>query len=147
MTTPATNVMTPKKRTLSPEHRAKLSEVQRRRWAAGRKVSEESKAKMSESAMGHEVSDQTREKMREAALVREAQRADERLDRIVLSHVWPATVHAPGLSEWFPAVVVSGEDGGREFFVGRDVAFANQQDALAVAVARARARMETNGDG
>ncbi len=139
MSEPSPNV-TPKR--LSPEHRAKLSEVQRQRWAAGRKVSEETKQKMSESATGHEVSDETRAKMREAALAREAERADERLDRLVTSAVWPGVVSVPGRADFFAAVLVEREGA---WYIGAD-AFQSSEDAMAVAVSRARQRME-DADG
>ncbi len=142
MSEPSTNVATPKKRTLSDEHRAKLSEVQRRRWAAGRTVSDETRARQAEAQTGHTVTEETRQKMVAAALAREARRADERLDRMVLSHVWPAVVVVPGREDYFPCVLVEAEDA---FYVGRD-AFATQQDAMAVAVSRARQRME-DADG
>ncbi len=64
---------------------------------------------------------------------------------VVLAGAWPAVVHAPGLSEFFACVIVSGEDGGREFYVGRD-AFSSSEEALAVARARAREREAAGGD-
>ncbi len=66
-------------------------------------------------------------------------------DGIALAAVRPATVWVPSANEWHACVIVDGEDGDREFYVGRD-AFATQQDAMAVAVSRARQRME-DADG
>ncbi len=137
---------TPKK--LSPEHRAKLSEVQRRRWAAGRTVSDETRARQAEAAAGHEVSDQTREKITKAAIRREARRRGELPavqvtdEDLVVERAWPAVLSVPGRADFHAAVLVEGEG---TWYIGRD-AFATEQDALMVAVRRARARME-DADG
>ncbi len=60
---------------------------------------------------------------------------------VELALVRPAVLWLPDINSWHAAVLVEGE-----WFVGADE-FATQQDAMAVAVSRARQRMETNGDG
>ncbi len=67
--------------------------------------------------------------------------ADPAADVVLLSGPRPAVVHLPDIGSWYPAVLVEGER-----FIGQD-AFPTSEDAMAVAVARVRARIEGNGDG
>ncbi len=61
---------------------------------------------------------------------------------ISLAHVWPAVVVVPGRGDFFACMLVESED---TFYVDH-TAHQTSADAMAVAVSRARQRME-NGDG